>query len=157
MPAVIPEMKLRFNQFISPDLYLESLEKCLPNVQNEVYLNQFVLTSKSLKSLMESASNCGTLAIYDCKVDLSEEFKLDKEIEYKYKILNMSLTIVDNDPDNERINPEKLETFVAGLAETNLKETLETVYLWESYYSSPEKVEAMFKKHGFVCTWQEEP
>lgn len=156
-PDNIPSFKLRFNGFIKPTKYLEPLSMVLPRVQKQIYLNQFVLDSSSLKCFIEYSRNCEDLAIYDCKVDLSEEFELDSSLDYKFTILNMSMTIVDPDSDNDRINPDNLSIFVKALAETNLKSTLKTVYLWESYYRNPADVQQMFNDHGFNIKWKEDP
>ena len=53
----IPDFKLRFNQYMQINGYLKALSICLPKVEDEIYLNQFTLNSKSLKSIIESSRN----------------------------------------------------------------------------------------------------
>lgn len=157
MPMKIPDFKLRFNQFIEPIEYMDVLKEALPRVENEIYLNQFELNSQSLKMLMEASCNCQNLAIYDCKVDLSEGFTLDTSKRYNFTVLNLSMTISDNENSKDRMTLESLPKFVVALAETNLKQDLKTLYLWESYCSKTADVEKLFNDNGFDLQWQEEP
>lgn len=74
----------------------DGLKVTLPVIQNKVNINLFKLDDKLLSSVIESASNCRRLQLFNCKIGITKNFYVNHKIEFKIKELDMRLTCISN-------------------------------------------------------------
>ena len=77
--------------------YFPGLAKILSNAQDEVTIDTFNIDEESLKSIIEASYLWKTLKIVGCTVEITNQFSLDWDLNYKIRNLDLSMTAVCKD------------------------------------------------------------
>lgn len=98
-------------------------------VTREVYLIAFEIDEPSLKSIIEASAEVPRLVMCNCKVSLTNNFSLEKNLEYNITELDLYETY--RKTDDAYLTLKKAGYLVSAMARTPLKHTLKIVHVAE--------------------------
>lgn len=117
--------------------------------KNQVLVRGVKIDSLTMKEVFESSRDTHMLVFYDCTIADLEGFKLDHNLDYNIKVLDLFETA---DCDNkEKLNRGKMIPFVEALGKTSLKDSVKRIHVHGDLYD-PKEVEELFTSHGFTAS-----
>ena len=120
------------------------LKSLLPSVTGNVEISDFDLNQESLIDILQNSS-CTNLLIYDCRIKIDKDFRLDSLCYYSIKTLVLEGSWKKN--DDEYLNRETLPILARALSKTNLKHDLQKVRVLNHDYLQKE-VQDIFKQYS---------
>lgn len=110
--------------------HMESLPSILRNVQSQIYLDWWSLSSSDLQSVLEHSFKVKKLVLNYCKVgQISRTFSIDQKLAYKIEALDLYGTF--NPFDSEYMSFYGFKSLVRAMGSTQLKQSLKKVHIFK--------------------------
>ena len=127
------------------DFYLGGLEKAIPTATKEVYIYKWNLSKASLERVIKASANATRIIVRFSKIDCSQDFDLRGP---SYNANYFGLPYCGDEVGEEwSSNPAKLERIIKAIANTNMKQSLQTFNVWECGVETGTVVK-LLAKHG---------
>ena len=129
------------------DYYLDGLDTVLKGITKEVLTNRWNHSKQSLEIVFKASSNSSRLIISYSKLDWDTEFDFSGS-QYNTAYLSFS-GWGNNHGNNWSANPEKLGRIIKAISLCSMKESLQTLNVYQCGVSV-EKVKEMLSTHGMA-------
>ena len=129
------------------DYYLDGLDTALKGVTKEVYTFDWIHSKQSLERVFKASSNSCRLIIRYSKLDWDNDFDFSGP-EYKTDYLSFN-GWGNNHGNNWSANPEKLGRIIKAFSLCSMKESLQTLNVYD-WGVSVQKTKEMLSTHGMA-------
>lgn len=127
------------------NVYSEGLHVLLPAITHSIKLYGFKIDEETFKSVIEGSRNATELSILDCQINISKEFELNPDLEYRTEVLYLHGSCKKE--SGHYLNPNKLPIFVEALSKTGLKNSIKKVRVLNHQFQQDE-VQKVFADFG---------
>ena len=133
------------NAQVKIDYYLDGLDSVLKGVTKEVFINHWIYSKQSLERVFKVSANSSRLFIRHSKLDWDSDFDFSGP---HYNTTHLSFSYWGNNHGNNwSANPEKLGRIIKAISLCSMKDTLQTLNVYECGVSV-EKVKEMLSTYG---------